>query len=80
MLFLNGLNPVPAYRDVHSTSWARKGVRAADLLPRDRWVEMRALFHISSPLCAPVQGRYPDLGRATQGAPHARPCHGQLPR
>eukprot|EP00967_Tisochrysis_lutea_P158958 scaffold327150_cov90-Tisochrysis_lutea.AAC.1 len=56
MLFLNGLNPVPAYRDVHSKSWARKGVRAADLLTRDRWVEMRALFHISSPREAPAPG------------------------
>ena len=56
MQFLNALNPVPSFRSVHSVSWSRKGVRAADLLPRDRWVQMRALIHISAPLEAPSPG------------------------
>jgi len=56
MHILNGLNPVANQRMLHRRSFAVKGVRAGDLLTRDRWTEMKAFFHVSDPANAPKKG------------------------
>ena len=55
-LLLQGLNPVPSQRHLHTSGFAIKGHRAADLLSRDEWKAWKAHFHVSNPQVSPKYG------------------------